>query len=164
MLKPVAATAAIAMQGYRSHADTYYVLDELQTQPGGYLGEGISCPDTSDEFELLREGYFGVVAGHDHRNGFVGEHEGLLLIATPTCGFNTYGPAPAKRATRLIEFDIRHPYEPRTQLLEFGELVGKPSSKRAYTYAVNQTTPGEGEGDDLLRKPSLWSQLSGLFR
>ena len=90
---------------------------------------------------MLREGYFGVVAGHDHRNGFVGEHEGLLLIATPTCGFNTYGPAPAKRATRLIEFDIRHPYEPRTQLLEFGELVGKPSSKRAYTYAVTQTTP-----------------------
>ena len=164
VLKPVAANAAFAMQGYRSHADTYYVLDELQTQPGGYLGEGISCPDTSGEFELLREGYFGVVAGHDHRNGFVGEHEGLLLIATPTCGFNTYGPAPAKRATRLIEFDIRHPYEPRTQLLEFGELVGKPSSKRAYTYAVNQTTPGEGEGDDLLRKPSLWSQLSGLFR
>ena len=103
------------MQGYRSHADTYYVLDELQTQPGGYLGEGISCPDTSGEFELLREGYFGVVSGHDHRNGFVGEHEGLLLIATPTCGFNTYGPAPAKRATRLIEFDIRHPYEPLTQ-------------------------------------------------
>lgn len=66
-----------------------------------------------------------------------------MLIATPTCGFNTYGPAPAKRATRLIEFDIRHPYEPRTQLLEFGELVGKPSSKRAYTYAVNQTAPGE---------------------
>ena len=164
VLKPVAANAAFAMQGYRSHADTYYVLDELQTQPGGYLGEGISCPDTSGEFELLREGDFGVVAGHDHRNGFVGEHEGLLLIATPTCGFNTYGPAPAKRATRLIEFDIRHPYEPRTQLLEFGELVGKPSSKRAYTYAVNQTTPGEGEGDDLLRKPSLWSQLSGLFR
>ena len=164
VLKPVAANAAFAMQGYRSHADTYYVLDELQTQPGGYLGEGISCPDTSGEFELLREGYFGVVAGHDHRNGFVGEHEGLLLIATPTCGFNTYGPAPAKRATRLIEFDIRHPYEPRTQLLEFGELVGKPSSKRAYTYAVNQTAPGEGEGDDLLRKPSLWSQLSGLFR
>lgn len=164
VLKPVAANAAFAMQGYRKHADTYYVLDEDRTQAGGYLGEGISCPDESDEFEALHEGYFGVVAGHDHRNGFVGEHEGLLLIATPTCGFNTYGPAPAKRATRLIEFDIRHPYEPRTQLLEFGELVGKPSSKRAYTYAVNQTAPGEGEGDDLLRKPSLWRQLSGLFR
>ncbi|MBT1170543.1 metallophosphoesterase [Bifidobacterium sp. SO4] len=166
VLRPVSATAAFAMQGYREHANTYYVLDEDKTQLGGYLGEGISCPDHSGEFAVLRdsEGYIGVVAGHDHRNGFVGETEGLLLIATPTCGFNTYGPAPAKRATRLIEFDIRHPYEPRTQLLEFGELVGKPSSKRAYTYAVNQQTPGEGEGDDLLRKPSLWSQLTGLFK
>ena len=164
VLRPVAANAAFAMQGYREHADTYYVLDEDRTQAGGYLGEGISCPDESDEFEALREGYIGVAVGHDHRNGFVGEYEGLLLMATPTCGFNTYGPAPARRATRLIEFDIRHPYDPRTQLLEFGELVGKPSSKRAYTYAVNQAAPGEGEGDDLLRKPSLWSQLSGLFR
>lgn len=164
VLRPVAATTAFAMQGYRDHSNTYYVLDETKTQVGGYLGEGISCPDRSEEFEALRGGYIGVAAGHDHRNGFVGEHGGMLLIATPTCGFNTYGPAPAKRATRLIEFDIRHPYEPRTQLLEFGELVGKPSSKRAYTYAVNQQTPGEGEGDDLLRKPSLWSQLTGLFR
>lgn len=164
VLRPVAATTAFAMQGYRDHSNTYYVLDETKTQVGGYLGEGISCPDRSEEFEALRGECIGVAAGHDHRNGFVGEHDGLLLIATPTCGFNTYGPAPAKRATRLIEFDIRHPYEPRTQLLEFGELVGKPSSKRAYTYAVNQQTPGEGEGDDLLRKPSLWSQLTGLFR
>ncbi|TPF93503.1 metallophosphoesterase [Bifidobacterium sp. UTBIF-78] len=164
VLRPVAATTAFAMQGYRDHSNTYYVLDETKTQVGGYLGEGISCPDRSEEFEALRGGCIGVAAGHDHRNGFVGEHDGMLLIATPTCGFNTYGPAPAKRATRLIEFDIRHPYEPRTQLLEFGELVGKPSSKRAYTYAVNQQTPGEGEGDDLLRKPSLWGQLTGLFR
>ena len=194
ILKPVESKTAFAMQGYRAHAETYYVLDEGKAQPGGYLGEGISCPDRSDEFAILREArvgenlrahvdcdsgvgtkasdggeaeggeYIGVVAGHDHRNGFVGEYEGLLLIATPTCGFNTYGPAPAKRATRLIEFDIRHPYEPRTQLLEFGELVGKPSSKKAYTYAVNQATPGEGEGDDLLRRPSLWSRIKALLR
>nr|WP_169173066.1 metallophosphoesterase [Bifidobacterium sp. DSM 109957] len=211
VLKPVEAKTAFAMQGYRAHAETYYVLDDAKTQPGGYLGEGISCPDQSEEFAILRDAriggdrqvdgdssvgenlggdrhincdsdaekveakvpdgieakgsaYIGVVAGHDHRNGFVGEYEGLLLIATPTCGFNTYGPAPAKRAARLIEFDIRHPYEPRTQLLEFGELVGKPSSKKAYTYAVNQATPGEGEGDDLLRKPSLWSRIKALLR
>lgn len=165
LLKPVKSSAAFAMQGYRQHADTYYVLDESATQIGGYLGEGISCPDQSGEFAILRQtdGYFGVVAGHDHRNGFAGELDGILLIATPTCGFNSYGPAPAKRATRLIEFDIRHPYEPRTQLLEFGELVGKPSSKKVYTYAVNQATPGEGEGDDLLRKPSLWARLKAMF-
>lgn len=165
VLKPVPSNTAYAMQGYRDHADTYYILDEERTQPGGYLGEGISCPDRSEEFAVLRQddGYFAVAAGHDHRNGFVGDYQGLMLIATPTCGFNTYGPAPGKRATRLIEFDARHPYEPRTQLLEFEELVGKPSSKQAYTYALNQSAPGEGEGDDLLRKPSLWSRLIGLF-
>ncbi|PST47946.1 serine/threonine protein phosphatase [Bifidobacterium callitrichos] len=193
LLKPVSSTTAYAMQGYRGHASRYYVLDEEKVRPGGYLGEGISCPDESDEFAILsgRDAadrgagdrgaddrgagdaahapmttapmYIGVATGHDHRNGFVGELDGVLMTATPTCGFDTYGPAPAKRATRLIEFDIRHPYEPRTQLLEFGELVGKPSSKKAYTYALNAKPPQEGEGDDLLRKPSLWSQIKGLF-
>lgn len=166
LLRPVPDTTAFAMQGYRAHADQSYVLDEEQTQPGGYLGEGISCPDASEEFAILRggESFIGVAAGHDHRNGFVGTLDGIKLIATPTCGFGSYGPAPAKRATRLIEFDIRHPDEPRTQLLEFGELVGKPSSKKAYTYALNQKPPQDGEGDDLLRKPSLLSRLFGWLR
>lgn len=176
LLRAVPATTAFAMQGYRAHAGQSYVLDEERTQPGGYLGEGISCPDASDEFTILRgaasedsaapvpSAYIGVAAGHDHRNGFVGTLDGIKLIATPTCGFGSYGPAPAKRATRLIEFDIRHPDEPRTQLLEFGELVGKPSSKKAYTYALNQKPPQDGEGDDLLRKPSLLSRLFGWLR
>ena len=175
LLKPVPATAPYAMQGYRSHADAYYVLDETRTQPGGYLGEGISCPDASGEFAILRgtDGagapvadvppYIGVVAGHDHRNGFVGHLDGVMLVASPTCGFGSYGPAPAKRATRLIEFDIRHPDAPRTQLLEFGELVGKPSSKKAYTYALNAKPPQDGEGDDLLRRPSLWGRVKGVL-
>lgn len=163
LLKPVAPTTAYAMQGYRAHADQYYVLDENKAQVGGYMGEGISCPDVSDEFAMLHDGLVGVSAGHDHRNGFVGNVDGTMLIATPTCGFDTYGPAPDHRATRLIEFDIRHPYEPRTQLLTFGELIGKPSSKKAYTYAINAKPPQDGEGDDLLRRPSLWSRLFGLF-
>ena len=188
LLTPVTATTPYAMQGYRDHASRYYVLDEAKVRPGGYLGEGISCPDASREFAILRDGtavnaadmvhdgattgdgdasdphvYIGVATGHDHRNGFVGELDGVLMVATPTCGFGSYGPAPAKRATRLIEFDIRHPYAPRTQLLEFGELVGKPSSKKAYTYALNAKPPQDGEGDDLLRKPTLWGQIRGLF-
>ena len=165
VLAEVPPTTAFAMQGYRRYDRSYYVLDEGRTQPGGYLGEGVSCPDEDrGEFAVLRDGgYIGVSAAHDHRNGFVGELDGLLLMATPTCGFNTYGPAPAKRAVRLIEFDIRHPDQPRTQLLEFGEIVGKPSSKKAYTYALNQKPPQDGEGDDLLRKPSIWSRLMAFF-
>ncbi|MBW3093222.1 metallophosphoesterase [Bifidobacterium sp. 82T10] len=165
LLKPVEANAAGAMQGYRAWESRYYVLDETKTQPGSYLGEGISCPDyDSGEFVMLVDsgGYFGVAAGHDHRNGFVGTVDGLMLVATPTCGFDSYGPAAEKRAARLFEFDIRHPYRPRTQLLEYGELVGKPSSGKAYSYDI-ASVKSDREGMDLLKKKTLWDTLRGLF-
>ena len=104
-----------------------------------------------------------MAVGHDHRNGFVGTHNGVMLVATPTCGFGSYGPVPEKRAARLFEFDIRHPHEPRTQLLEFGSLVGKPNSKKAYAYGMTSVKP-DSEGMDLLHKPGLWSWLTGVFR
>lgn len=165
LLKPVEKNAPGAIQGYRAYESQYYVLDESKTQPGSYLGEGVSCPDfDGGEFSLLRDGgYFGIVAGHDHRNGFVGEFGGLMMVATPTCGFGSYGPAPEKRAARLFEFDIRHPHSPRTQLLEFGDLVGKPSSRKAYSYDI-ASVKSDTEGMDLLRKKTLWSRLRGLFR
>ncbi|KAB8287085.1 serine/threonine protein phosphatase [Bifidobacterium ramosum] len=165
LLKAVAPDAPGAIQGYRAYESQYYVLDEAKTQPGSYLGEGVSCPDyDSGEFALLRDGgYFGIVAGHDHRNGFVGESEGVMMVASPTCGFGSYGPAPEKRAARLFEFDIRHPYHPRTQLLEFGDLVGKPSSRKAYSYDI-ASVKSDTEGMNLLHKKNLWSRLRGWFR
>lgn len=157
LFRPVAANAAHAIEGYRMFAGQHYVLDETKVRPGGYLGEGVSCPDTDDgEFAILEDtkGYCAVVAGHDHRNAFDGSVQGIRLIETPTCGFEAYGPVPAKRAARLFEFDIRHPFNPRTQLLEFGELVGKPSSKKAYVYGMTAASKSESEGVDLLHKPS----------
>ncbi|WP_033494117.1 metallophosphoesterase [Bifidobacterium biavatii] len=165
LLKPVEANASGAIQGYRAWESHYYVLDETKTQPGSYLGEGISCPDyDSGEFVMLVDsgGYFGVATGHDHRNGFVGTVDGLMLVATPTCGFDSYGPAAETRAARLFEFDIRHPHRPRTQLLEYGELVGKPSSGKAYSYDI-AAVKSDREGMDLLKKKTLWDTLRGLF-
>ncbi|KAA8820806.1 metallophosphoesterase family protein [Bifidobacterium vespertilionis] len=157
LLKPVSSTTAYAIQGYRAFDQQCYVLDESKTRPGSYLGEGVSCPDKdSGEFDILRAGdYIGLFAGQDHRNGFVGTVDGLLLGATPTCGFHAYGPAPERRAARLIEFDIRHPYEPRTQLLEFGSLVGKPSGNKAYTFALSHVPTSAGDAVNLLRRPGL---------
>lgn len=162
LLKEVPATAAHAVEGYRTFAGHNYVIDETKTLPGSFLGEGISCPDTdTGEFDILKstDGYFALLAGHDHRNRFAGTTEGLMLVATPTCGFGSYGPAPAQRAARLLEFDIRHPYEPRTQLLEFGDLVGKSSSNKAYTYALNGVPDAAKEGTNLLRRPRLIAQI-----
>ena len=182
LLAPAEPNAPGAMQGYRTYASAYYVMDESKMQPGSYLGEGISCPDADcGEYDVLRgrgeagkgesgkadgrrgeRGYFGIVAGHDHRNGFVGELDGMMMVATPTCGFGSYGPAPEKRAARLFEFDIRHPHNPRTQLLEFGDLVGKPSSRKAYSYDIADVK-AESEGMNLLHKKNLWDSLRGLF-
>lgn len=167
LLKEVSSTSAHAVEGYRAFSGHHYVIDDTKTIPGSYLGEGISCPDhDSGEFELMKysDGYFALSSGHDHRNRFVGNVEGITLAATPTCGFGSYGPAPAQRAARLIEFDIRHPQSPRTQLLEYGELIGKPSSKKAYTYALNSTAQSPGETMDLLRKPGLIGRIIKRMR
>ena len=163
LLKEVPSTTAYAVQGYRAFDQHCYVLDETKTLPGSYLGEGISCPDRdSGEFDMLRasDGYIGLFAGQDHRNGFVGTVDGLLLGATPTSGFQAYGPAPARRAARLIEFDIRHPYEPRTQLLEFGDLVGKPSGNKAYTFALTHVPTSAGDAVNLLRRPGVLATVA----
>ena len=74
---------------------------------------------------------------------------------------------PKLRAARLFEFDIRHPYEPRTQLLEFGEIVGKPSTHKAYTYAMSYMPTSAGDATNLLRKPGVFASIiagiAGIF-
>ena len=165
LLKPAAYNAARAIEGYRNFAGRYYVLDESKTQPGGYLGEGISCPDadSGEHGILLNNGFFAISAGHDHRNAFAGTDKGLTMIASPTSGFGSYGPVPERRAARLIEFDIRHPYEPRTQLLEYGELVGKPSLGRPYAYGMTSVSRSDSKGVDLLHRPTLLSLIAERF-
>lgn len=165
LLKPVPATTVNAIQGYRAFESHSYILDDNRTLPGSYLGEGISCPDKdSGEFRFLQENnYFALSAAHDHRNGFAGVVDGILLAATPTAGFNTYGPSPEKRAARLFEFDVRHPYEPRTQLLEFGELVGKPTGSKAYALASTYVPNNTGEAINLLRKPKVFASVAAII-
>ncbi|MFD0704386.1 metallophosphoesterase [Alloscardovia venturai] len=165
LLRQVPAATVNAIQGYRSFESHSYVLDDNRTLAGSYLGEGISCPDKdSGEFKFLQENnYFALSAAHDHRNGFAGVVDGILLAATPTAGFSTYGPSPEKRAARLFEFDVRHPYEPRTQLLEFGTLVGKPSGNKAYALASTYMPNNTGEAINLLRKPRVFASIATIL-
>lgn len=157
-----------AIEGYRRFAGKYYALDDNRVLPDGYLGEGVSCPDKdSGEYNILQKiGAFAFCAGHDHRNAFAGrcEDSGMLLTATATCGFGSYGPVASKCGARLLEFDIRHPYEPRTQMLEFGDLVGKASSKKAYTYGLNADCSHDLPEVDLLQKPSLFARILRRWR
>lgn len=162
------ASAERAIEGYRAFSGKYYVLDESKVLSDCYLSEGVSCPDLdSGEFAILRKnGTFSIASGHDHRNSFAGREKShnMLLVSTPTCGFASYGPEPYKRGIRLFEFDIRHPFEPRTQMLEFGKLVGKPSSRKAYTYGLTAESEHNLPEVDLLRKPSIFTRLIHRLR
>lgn len=104
-------------------------------------------------------GFIGVLSGHDHRNGFAGLQGGLLLAATPTSGFGSYGPPASRRAIRLVEFDARHPWHPRTKLLTFGDLVGGRSSRAVYTFASAHVPVNLGQARDVARRPR---NLAGL--
>ncbi len=80
------------------------------------------------------------------------------MVASPTCGFGSSGPIPERRAARLFEFDIRHPYNPRPQLLECGRLVGKPSATKAYVYGMTAASKSQSDGVHLLHTPHAFSR------
>ncbi len=108
-------------------------------------------------------GFIGVLSGHDHRNGFAGLEDGLLLAATPTSGFGSYGPPAARRAIRLVEFDARHPWHPRTKLLTFGDLVGGRSSRAVYTFASAHVPVNLGQARDVARRPRNLAGLAAVI-
>lgn len=167
LLRETAPTRAHAVRGYRAFDHAYYEIDPDKTLPDSYLGEGISCPDKdSGEFGIMASSrsYCAISAGHDHRNGFAGEYRGILMVANPTCGFGSYGPAPQKRAGRLFEFDIRHPYEPRIQLLEFGQIVGRPSSRKAYSFGPSYVPSYGRRAYDLLGRHTGWKKAVQFIR
>ena len=53
-------------------------------------------------------------------------------------------------------------------MLEYDELVGKPSAGKAYAYGMTSESKPDSEGMDLLHRPTWWSKtwnkLVSLFR
>lgn len=175
LLTPVPATAAGAIQGYGNQSAQTFRLDDSKILPGSVLAEGISTPaHDAGEWQVITEpvstvtthagqetnGFIGVVSGHDHRNAFAGMVEGILLAATPTSGFGSYGPPASRRAVRLIEFDARHPWHPRTKLLTFGDLVGGRSSRAVYTFASSHVPVNVQQAQDAARRPRTLAALA----
>lgn len=55
-------------------------------------------------FEMLRnDETWGMFAGHDHDNSFVGLHKGIHLVYGQSSGYNTYGSEP--KGVRMIELN-----------------------------------------------------------
>ncbi len=101
----------------------YYKLKDNVT---GVLGEMIN-PVTSENgfFNAIKSdgGVLAVASGHDHRNCFIGEYEGVKFIATPCASFRCY--ANEKRGVRVFELSENAPKDFKTYNLSYWDLCGK---------------------------------------
>ena len=78
----------------------------------GSKNEEVSCPKVNSGLfdELVRtQDVKGVFAGHDHRNDFVGELEGIKLGCSRNIGYGTYGKKGFSRGGRVFLINESNP-------------------------------------------------------
>lgn len=114
------------------------------------LKERICSPEKNvGEFELLRDSgqVMAVFCGHDHKNDFVGQVDGINLGYTPSGGFACYGPG-AERGGRLLTFHVDRPMCYETKLLRYCDIVAPHTGNRIKEFFDTHTPtcwPGRTE-------------------
>ena len=108
---------------------TYTVIPDM-TQYEGYLFEK-ACPSYGNDgqWDAMVAGgdVLGVVCGHDHLNGFIANCNGIDMIMTPGCTYDSYYSNMIQGA-RVIELDETKPTEYSTYLVTANELAQNPES------------------------------------
>lgn len=123
--------------GYRIFDLNYYTLP-ADAKFGGNFNESVCCADENSGFFMTAKKYtnlFAIYNGHDHKNSFVINHQGVDLGYSPGCGFNTYGPG-IQRGTRLFEFNQDQPQAYHTEVLRYQQLIGNKASKPFIDYLL----------------------------
>lgn len=126
VLKRVKRHTKKAVRAYRTHKNEFYLPGE-SCAPGDLLLEPPSVPDeNTGEFEALKEkgDVLAVFVGHDHKNNFVGQLDGVKLGYTPSAGFSEYGNG-TNRGVRIFDFEENNPEDFKTSVVTFRELCGK---------------------------------------
>ena len=111
-------------------------LPEYKKCSGVEIKEPICSPDVNTgEFEILqkRGEIAGVFCGHDHKNDFLGQVNGINLGYTPSCGFACYGPG-VDRGGRLIVLREDSPMQYETRLLRYRDLIAPHTKNRLKEY------------------------------
>ncbi len=124
-----------AVPAYRTRDGEWYVLSDGAE---GFLGESPASPDlNSGEFGVLRydAGVLALAVGHDHKNSFVADKDGIKLIYTQNCGFDAYGPG-LDRGVRLFDVDLADGVSVTTSTAVYRDLVGKRVSDPVKEYAL----------------------------
>ncbi|NLA76428.1 MAG: hypothetical protein GX851_01115 [Clostridiales bacterium] len=107
--------------GYLPHLDNYdgYILE-----PG--------CPSLKNFGEwdafIERGDVLGCAIGHDHVNSYVADVNGVDIIQTPGCTWNSYG-NDFVRGARVFVLDENNPWSYETRVITAAELAAKDGSQ-----------------------------------
>jgi hypothetical protein len=129
-----------SIRGFAAFKDKFYTLDESKIRPGGRHRETLCVPNSdAGLFEAAREKgeLLGMYFGHDHKNSFAGQVEGIELGYCPGCGFAAYGDG-VHRGVRVFEFDEANIRAYRTRVLTYGELFRKKRVKGLRRWLADQ--------------------------
>lgn len=109
----------------------------------GFLGEPIDgCEENNGEFDAIKKqgDVAAAVFGHDHRNNFIAELDGIRIFQSSAASFRCYGNR--FRGVRVIEITENEPESVKTYFLTYSELCGNgPVSRLRYIWDAN----GEGK-------------------
>ncbi len=115
-------------EGAVEHGGKYYVLPDDTDKAANWLGE-TPCPP-STEFEpgyaelnaMLEQGDVNAVFfGHDHINCYVVNYQGIDLVSSPGCTFQSYNDA--NRGFRVITLDKENPDSYETYTMRTSDLL-----------------------------------------
>ena len=109
----------------------------------GFLGEPIDgCEENNGEFDAIKKqgDVAAAVFGHDHRNNFIAELDGIRIFQSSAASFRCYGNS--FRGVRVIEINENEPESVKTYFLTYSELCGNgPVSRLRYIWDAD----GEGK-------------------
>lgn len=109
----------------------------------GFLGEPIDgCEENNGEFDAIKKqgDVAAAVFGHDHRNNFIAELDGIRIFQSSAASFRCYGNR--FRGVRIIEINENEPESVKTFFLTYSELCGNgPMSRLRYIWDAD----GEGK-------------------
>lgn len=129
-----------SVQGFRTHAKEWFVLNPKRVNKGGFMKESPADPqENSGEFAAFKEkgDVVGLYFGHDHNNSFNGDIDGIDVGYTQGAGFHVYGPG-LDRGVRSIVLKKDGKFS--TYDLRFRNLVGKKLAEPLH-YAIFQIMP-----------------------
>lgn len=109
----------------------------------GFLGEPIDgCEENNGEIDAIKKqgDVAAAVFGHDHRNNFIAELDGIRIFQSSAASFRCYGNR--FRGVRVIEINENEPESVKTYFLTYSELCGNgPVSRLRYIWDAD----GEGK-------------------